>query len=185
LIQRVRPWAATAFFLNAVWIVVAQSTGIEIATLLILLGIWSAALAALFGIVPEQRRLSALRQAVVLVPFSLLAGWTTAATFLSVAGLLDNVFGTPGPEFVAIAGATLTGITLIVKTRANLWFTLTLAYAFTGIVLRTVFERRPELTTAAAVGLGVVVLVYIAARLRVSRSRMEGGTSFRSPSDKL
>lgn len=168
VLRQIGGWTAAAFAGNTLWLVVAQTSGIEIATFFILLGIWGAALKALFGIVPTQRTINGPRQVCVLVPFSLLAGWTTAATCLSVAGLLDNSVRQPAvPEWIGLAGAAVVGAALVVKLRANLWFTLTLTYAFVGIITRTLREARPELTTAAIVAWAIVAIAYFIKRGRV------------------
>lgn len=180
LLRQIGIWTALAFAGNTLWIVVAQASGIEFATFLILLGIWGSALATLIRIVPTQRDLSVPRQFCVLVPFSLLAGWTTAATFLSVAGLLDNWIRLPAvPEYLALGGAALVSAGLVTKLKANLWFTLTLTYAFVGIIMRTLREARPELALAAAIALSFVIVAYILQRRRTPDSPHD---SRRSPS---
>ncbi len=165
LLRRIGFWTAAAFALNTLWIVVAQTTGIELATFAILLGNWTCALVTIGRLVPQQRRFSRSAQLCVLIPFSLLAGWTTAATFLSIAGLMDNyITGSALPEYIAICGGAVVGGFLVIKTRANLWFTLTLAYAFVGIGLRTRLEGRDDLTVVTLISLVVLVVTYLIER---------------------
>lgn len=100
-------------------------------------------------------------------PVAIYAGWLTAASFVSLGstaaghGLLT---GAMGWAYIGIAGATLSAVAVLFSLRWRLEYTLTLAWALTGIIVANGSQT-------LAISLAAMLAIALVAGVSLLRSR--------------
>jgi hypothetical protein len=103
-------------------------------------------------------------------PFGLYTGWSSVAVWLN---LTTALVGSGAPittpaamlgQAAILAGAVGTAVAITWFTRGLLSYVGTVAWALTGVIVSTVQEGYPALTTAAGLGLAIVLTTAVLAR---------------------
>ena len=157
--MRVRLWLATSSLLNAAWIAVFNNLLFGL-SLVIIVGMLVTALVMHRMLEIGKTKVYGLER-VLRLPFSLYAGWLTAATILNAAGVLAdngwNGFGLGYPAWGVIMLFVATLIGLITRFRWNDHvYGAVFVWAFVGIVV-----ARSDVP-AVAITAGVLAVVFAA-----------------------
>ncbi len=142
-------------------------------TLVIFLIMLAALLRALMYAIdqrPAIRAWSPLARVLLWGTLGLYAGWSSVAVWLN---LTTALVGSGAPittpaailgQAAILAGAVGTAVAITWFTRGLLSYVGTVAWALTGVIVSTVQEGYPALTTAAGLGLAIVLTTAVLAR---------------------
>lgn len=159
----------------AVWLVAAElePTWATVVVFLVMLG---GLLRALSYAVPQRAAIagwSPLGRVLLWGTLGLYTAWSSVAIWLN---LTTALIGSGAPidtpaavvgQTAILAGAVGTAAVITWWTRGLLPYVATIAWALGGVMVSTVQEGWPVLTAAAAIGLGIVLVVAVLARRRV------------------
>ena len=149
-------YTAGAFLANTAWMVVAQFTNINWLTAVLICFILGFSLRALFIVARFDRTKEKLPYIAAYIPISMLAGWVSAATPLNIVSVfhIQGIF----INTLILTLLILSASYMVIKTRGNMIYILTIIWALIGIIVRQMTEinNTPILLTA------VFGLLYIA-----------------------
>lgn len=184
LIDRIAAPLLVVFAGFSAWLVAAEVEPVW-STLVVIVVMFVALLAALRIALGERRRIAAwsgFGRVVLWWTLGLYAGWISVAMWLNLttafAGAGAPVTGTVAisAQIATLAGALGTAVILLVWTGGLIPYALAVCWGLVGAIVGTVEAGEPALTTAAAIGLAIVVAVTAVSRRRVVTS---GGDSSR------
>lgn len=159
--MRVRLWLAASALLNAAWIVVFNNLLFGL-SLLIIVGMLVTALVMHRLLEIGKTKVYGLER-ILRFPFSLYAGWLTAATILNTAGVLaDSGWGALGisyPVWGVVMLLVATGVGLLTRFRWNdPVYGGVFVWAFAGVALR---EGQPLVVIVTAWALALVFVLSL------------------------
>jgi len=163
LLRRLGWFTASAFFFNTVWELVAQLVTFNWPTLFIIVLILVSALAAFFRL-PAYRKLERREKWLVFTPVSLLAGWVSAATFVNLSSVLNQLnfnnfgFSLAGFSLLIIALACLFAAFILYKSGGNVLYGLTVIWALVAILVANLTRAYEP---GAAILAGIFALVVL------------------------
>lgn len=175
--RQVRPWLMLTAGLNAAWLIVFNSLLNFPLSAVIIVGMLITALAMQGALEIGRTRVTGWERW-LRVPFSLYAGWLTAATILNVAGVLTTSGWDGGPlsfpawGVIMLAVATAVGLAVRFLRRDPVYGGV-FVWAFVGVIVANLGV--PLVAVAAAVLAVVVLLTLIRplGRLFGSRGSMQ------------
>ncbi|HSL01870.1 MAG TPA: hypothetical protein VK869_16150 [Rubrobacteraceae bacterium] len=189
LLRRVGWFSAGAFLLNGLWSLVFPAQLFLVAQVIIL-AIFACAGAAflLVSRAGREHGLSRAERWLVVLPFGLLFGWITAATFVSIATTLVGVGVLRGGIGEAVLGAVLLlagGLIAATVIRAaksgpaqgTVAYSAAVLWALVAVVVNQ--YETSLLTTAAAAVAAVPVALALLDALRGNRTRRSSGSGAR------
>lgn len=160
LLREIGFFSALAFFGTSFWLVLAKYNLVWLSFICISI-IFISTLVAFYDI-NQKKKLKDNEVKFVLIPFSLFAGWISAATFLNFQAALNSTglanWLMPEKLWTVALLLGLAAVTLLVinKNRYSIIYGLTIVWALVGIMVRNINPEtyNPELAMAtAAVGL--------------------------------
>ncbi len=147
LLKKLGWFTAGAFFLNTLWMIVAQLISFNWPTALIIVLILACALTSLYRLTRHGKTLNKTEKWLVEVPIAVLAGWVSVATFANFSSVLYQVnfgnFGLSLTSFsigIIVMASSFTGFVLY-KMKGNLLYGLTILWALTAILIANLTER--------------------------------------------
>jgi hypothetical protein len=176
LLRRIGFLAAAAMLGTSTWLVMAR-LGLYWMTVLCIVWMLICLAAVLREFVLAGAPRSTAERWLVVAPWSLFAGYVTAATFANTAAILKNVgVITTGPSetvcslaMLVVAGGIGTWATI--ATRGNAAYALAVIWALIGIVVANTIERAANAPVAVVAGLmAAVIAVALAAAQHASRT---------------
>ena len=166
-LSQIGPWFAISNLANALWLVSFhyQQFGIALAFMIVLL---VSLIAILLRLEIGKTKVVAAENWLVNLPFSLYLGWITVATIANVTQLLYFIkwdgFGMASEMwFVIMLAAAVIISALMSLTRRNIPFALVLVWAFTGIAAK--FPNVPLINISSWAAAGAVILILVFALL--------------------
>jgi hypothetical protein len=124
-------------------------------------------LQAFFRFVKYAEPLTAFDRWVIAPLLGLFSGWLSVAAFLNTTSMLKasslHTLSLPTNLFaiVVISLAAVLSLTVILKSRGNLWYGVTILWALVGIIFANVSIPRNMLVTGFAMCLCVIVTVML------------------------
>jgi hypothetical protein len=163
-VSRIGIWFAVSNLSNALWLVSFhyQQFALALGFMVVLL----VSLIAIFLRLDIGRtKVSAIENWLVNVPFSLYLGWITVATIANATQLLYSLkwdgFGISPEIWLVIMLAAAVAISALMSlTRRNIPFALVLVWAFTGIAAKFPTMPLVNMTSWAAAGAVILILVF-------------------------
>ena len=163
-VSRIGIWFAVSNLANALWLVSFhyQQFALALGFMVVLL----VSLIAIFLRLDIGRtKVSAIENWLVNVPFSLYLGWITVATIANATQLLYSLkwdgFGISPEIWLVIMLAAAVAISALMSlTRRNIPFALVLVWAFTGIAAKFPTMPLVNMTSWAAAGAVILILVF-------------------------
>lgn len=166
LLRRVGWLTAGAFFLNSLWIVVAQLITFNWPTAVIIVTILIVSIGALFRLTSYEKPLVTREKWLVLAPISLLAGWISAATFANISSVLVQLnFGNFGLSLsifssIIIVLATLFASWVYLRSRGNTLYSAAILWALIAILIANIV-REPDPIAAGVTGAMIVAVLSL------------------------
>ncbi|MEL6226637.1 MAG: hypothetical protein AAFR01_06405 [Pseudomonadota bacterium] len=163
--------AAGAFAANNVWMVLAQLYGNGWYLVLVIWLILGFASASLVRIVREPNFWSTADRMIAAACFGLLSAWLTAAAWLNTASYAVLLTGAPiggdatTQAFAVLAAISVTGLIGLLLTRWQPFYAVTLAWAFTAVVVRNL-DGSDIIATVAAVGACAALIIAATETIR-------------------
>ena len=140
LVDRIGWWAALALAAQGAWATYTQFANLTVISAIIICVSLFGLLAILRIIVQFERDFSRVERLVVVLTFSALAAWLTAATIVNITaslvyhGVGDGQNATLTAALVAIGG--LIAATAVARSRGNPWYAVVFCWALLAIYLR-------------------------------------------------
>ncbi|HYF23683.1 MAG TPA: hypothetical protein VD929_09825 [Caulobacteraceae bacterium] len=156
-------WAAAAFALNAIWIVVAQADGLQAPTLAVILLILAVAAVGCRRTLMAPAGGGRTAAVIALTP---LAGWLTVAAVVNAAAVLPPDPAAPEVAAVYLAlavGAVLAGVVL---TRGALLYAAPAAWGLAAVGVANRQDGEAALSLAAFAAAAVVIAAALLLKLR-------------------
>jgi len=155
LLQRIRPFTASAFLATVCWLIAARFnlTGLTVICMLWLLG---SLLPVFMSFMTPKSRLSAVQQFAMVIPLSIYTGWVTVAVFADLSaflyrhGILDILLTPAGwaVAFLIVAGLIAAWLTF---RSASTPFALTICWALIAILVANLTrEKHPTVVICCA-----------------------------------
>jgi hypothetical protein len=172
-------WAtAGSSFLNVAWMLMAQTLGNGWWLVLAIFGILAFALVAFFRTLQHSQSLDRFDRWIVLPMTGLLAAWLSAAVWLNASSylkLLDpDRFGLSPQGFALAVLATIAafGLTMLVRSRGNLWYAGTLIWALAAVIAANLMRSEGAPVVALAAAAAIVLTVALAVWTRHGAARV-------------
>lgn len=170
-LKSIGPWFLLSCIANMAWIFAWhwQKVGLSLVVMLFLL----ASLIIIYLSLSSGGESFPAERVLVKLPFSVYLGWITVATIANVTALLVRLewggFGLSGVFWTVAVIVTAVVITaLVIWPRRDAGYSLVVIWALLGIVLkRSALGDAPAVTVAAALGMGVIVLVFLLRRFLI------------------
>lgn len=166
LLRRIGWFTAGAFFLNSLWIVVAQLITFNWPTAVIIVMILCVSLGALFRLAVYEKPLTKREKWLVLTPISVLAGWVSAATFANISSVLVQLnFGNFGLSLsifssIIIVLATLFASWAYLRSRGNTLYAIAILWALVAVLIGNIV-REPDPIAAGVTGAMIVAVLSL------------------------
>lgn len=160
--------SATAFAANSAWELQAELGGLKARSNAIIATGAAAASAAI--VIAERGDYAERDRELVRFPLGVLAGWLTVATAANVAGNRKRDHGRPSSAraeeeaFVLIGAASAAAAGIAVASRGSFHYVGGAAWGLGGGVIRNLYEKRPRVAVAAALGMCAVLGAALWAR---------------------
>ncbi len=167
LLRRVGWFTAGTFFLNTVWILIAELMTIDWPTAVVITAILACSLGALFRLAGNDRRLTRKEQWLVRTPISLMAGWLSAAVFVNFAAVVrlhdPGYFGLPETFFsvMMIVLASAFALFVLIKAKGDALYGLAVVWALAAIIAANTLQ----ITNIAVAATAGVMIAAVAAAL--------------------
>lgn len=164
VMRRTGWFAGAAFWLNTAWETWVPFFGIEIVSLVLILGCWLTCLA--FILIGSADREAGLFGRAARLPVYALGGWLNAAAAVNLLVVLE-VYGAPflgsgepAAALVVLIAALIAAAAVILPT-GSLSYALALAWGLGGIYVENEFSGEPLISYAAAGGAALLAFVVI------------------------
>jgi hypothetical protein len=167
LFQRIGVLTEIAFFLSTAWMLIVQIYGDGWVLVAIIIMMLISTLQAFFRFVKCPEPLNAFDRWVIAPLLGLFSGWLSVAAFLNTASMLKasslHTLSLPTNLFaiIVISSTAVLSLTVIFKSKGNLWYGATILWALVGIIFANVGTPRNMLVTVFAGCLCVIVTVTL------------------------
>lgn len=160
-------FTAIAFLANTVWEIVAQVVTFNWPTAIIIVVGLVSSLLALFRLTEFKGKITKFQKTIAYLPVSMLAGWVSAATFANISSVAKQLnyhpFGLSESilSLIILAAAAFLAVAVIVKTKGNYLYTLTIIWALSAILVANLNRVYNPLIAGAAFLLLVVIITTL------------------------
>lgn len=162
-LQRRIGWlAAGAFLTCGGWVVVTQGWGTDWRNLAVILALAAFATSAFLIARHDAKGEGAWRWVLNVLPFGLLAGWSTAASFANLTQAAFPLSYEAAPNLAVLVFAAAAGSVGLIAARGAFVYALPLVWAFTAIWAA---DREPSVALASAAAAGAIAAIAVALKL--------------------
>lgn len=168
LLRRVGRWTVGAFLATTLW-TVAAGLGWDWLTVPIMFAMFVALLGAFIGFSRDRSPRTAVERLLVVLPLSIFLGYVTVATVANPASVLKqsgvvSPLGLPETAWAVLMtlAAGLIASFVIVWSRGNVGYALTIVWALIGIIVANVVDVPNLLVAFTAGGMSGVVVLALA-----------------------